>query len=564
MKKKFLGMSVGPLILMGLFIMIVCYTNITYLTINQLENALRGTAVATLAAYNQNSGLYMEGENGEIWKGGYNVSKSENLVDDIKNNSDMEVSFIYQDKRIMSSAKDANGNRILGSRVGKRVVEEVLNKGQEYFTGKVMIENQQYYGYYLPVKQADSNAETIGMIFVGTNKADKDLARNIMLFKIIGIIIIAVIGGIIFATFMAHSTSKALIKSIDVVKAVAVGRLDIEISAKDIRRKDEIGEIYRALLKLKKDLRELVSKLNMQATTLVTSSDGLKDMATTTTVNVRNVEEAVEHIAVGAMEHAKGVQKVSVNISEMGESILEIQEEIEVLNSKAQDMTESGDRAVVSINSLGEVNETVKQAIEKIYAQTQKTHLSSQKIKEAVKMIHAITRETDLLALNASIEAARAGEEGRGFAVVAAQIQKLANESNQSSNQIADIIEELNLDADSAVEIMNQVKEIISEQSREIIIADNMFGAVKQNIENVSYGMQQIREHTGDMEQRRKEIGEVVENLTAIAEEDAASTEETSSSTIEVATAMDRVSLEAKELKQIADQIAESLKIFKL
>ena len=69
MKKKFLGMSVGPLILMGLFIMIVCYTNITYLTINQLENALRGTAVATLAAYNQNSGLYMEGENGEIWEG---------------------------------------------------------------------------------------------------------------------------------------------------------------------------------------------------------------------------------------------------------------------------------------------------------------------------------------------------------------------------------------------------------------------------------------------------------------------------------------------------------------
>lgn len=73
---------------------------------DEVQDALKGTAAATLAAYDQNTGDYLESTNGDIWKGSYNISKSESLVDRIKENTGMDVTFFYGNKRIMTSALD--------------------------------------------------------------------------------------------------------------------------------------------------------------------------------------------------------------------------------------------------------------------------------------------------------------------------------------------------------------------------------------------------------------------------------------------------------------------------
>lgn len=98
--------------------------------IDQVKNSLKGTSIATLAAYDQNAGSYLEAENGDIWKGSYNISQSENLVDTIKSESGMEVTFFYGSKRIMTSALDKDGNRILGSPAGQVVTDQVLKKAK--------------------------------------------------------------------------------------------------------------------------------------------------------------------------------------------------------------------------------------------------------------------------------------------------------------------------------------------------------------------------------------------------------------------------------------------------
>ena len=92
---------------------------------NEIEEALRGTAAATLAAYDQNTGDYLKASNGDIWKGSYNISKSESLVDRIKENTGMDVTFFYGSERIMTSAVDSNGDRILDSVAGDVIVENV-------------------------------------------------------------------------------------------------------------------------------------------------------------------------------------------------------------------------------------------------------------------------------------------------------------------------------------------------------------------------------------------------------------------------------------------------------
>lgn len=105
------------------------------------------------------------------------------------------------------------------------------------------------------------------------------------------------------------------------------------------------------------------------------------------------------------------------------------------------------------------------------------------KIRAAVDLITSIAEETNLLSLNASIEAARAGEQGRGFAVVAGQIQKLAEQSNESAGSIADIIGELLKDSENSVHIMEEVQEIMNEQQEKLQATRRQFMEVGDGIE---------------------------------------------------------------------------------
>ncbi len=114
LRKKLILSALLPVFLLGAIVILIASTFVRRSLIGQVENSLRGTAVATLAAYDQNSGSYMKTTNGDIWKGNYNISQSQHLVDTIKESSGMEVTFFYGAERIMTSAVDAEGNRILG------------------------------------------------------------------------------------------------------------------------------------------------------------------------------------------------------------------------------------------------------------------------------------------------------------------------------------------------------------------------------------------------------------------------------------------------------------------
>lgn len=101
-KKKILMIAVGPVLMLGVISIFFISTQVRKAVTSEIEEALKGTAAATLAAYDQNAGDYIQSTNGDIWKGSYNISKSESLVDKIKSNSGMDVTFFYGDERIMT------------------------------------------------------------------------------------------------------------------------------------------------------------------------------------------------------------------------------------------------------------------------------------------------------------------------------------------------------------------------------------------------------------------------------------------------------------------------------
>lgn len=563
-KQKILSMAVIPVLLLGSISVFLTLTIVKNSLVDEIQEALKGTAAATLAAYDQNTGDYTEGSNGDIWKGGYNVSKSENLVDKIKANSGMDVTFFYGEKRIMTSALDANGERILGSPAGDKIVEKVLEGDEEYFSRAVSLDGTLAYGYYMPIYQNGTNQNPIGMIFVGTNKAEKDASINHLL-NVVGIAVFLVMAICIIVAFRsAASISKSMKISIGVAKTVAEGRLDVSVDEKLLSRKDEIGELSRVMAALQDTLRTTIQEISNNAKQLLEASETLGAAAEHTNITMQEVTNAVNLITESSNEQAENSRNTSEHMRIMGAGITETSSEVEVLDENAASMQKSSKNAADTLLKLCRINEEVEQFINQVQNQTNRTNESVQRIHEATEFITSIAEETNLLSLNAAIEAARAGESGRGFAVVADQIQKLAEQSNQSSKEIEDTTRTLMEDSAKAVEIMQQMQDVITSQNASVQDTQNIVTEVLDGISKSMKSIDLIKASTKHLEISRNEVVQAVGELSEIAQDNASSTRHTLDATQEVAGTFEQVSDSAGKLRRIADKLVGSIEYFKM
>ena len=505
-KKKILGITIAPVIILGLISMFLTTTMVRSAMLEEIEEALRGTAAATLAAYDQNTGDYLQTSNGDIWKGSYNISKSESLVDRIKGNTGMDVTFFYGDTRIMTSAVDAGGNRILNSKAGDRIVEKVLQGGESYFSHAVSIEGTLNYGYFIPVYQNGSTDEIIGMIFVGTDKQEKDAVIN----KILGTISMAVCAVMILCIAigmkLATSMSRNIRSSIEVVGKVADGDLNVWVEDKLLGRHDEIGDLSRVTITLRDAMKATIQEISQNAKRLLDASELLGTAADQTNGTMDHVRMAVNQIVENSTEQAQNSQNTSEHMRIMGENITETSAEVELLDDNAASMQQSSEKAAETLNNLRNINIEVERIIGEVQEQTNRTNDSVQKIHEATAFITSIAEETNLLSLNASIEAARAGESGRGFGVVADQIKKLSEQSNESSKEIEETAKTLSEDSAKAVEIMQQMQEIIMNQSASMQDTQKVVEEVIAQIGSSMQSIRQIKESTGHLENSRNEV----------------------------------------------------------
>ncbi len=337
-----------------------------------------------------------------------------------------------------------------------------------------------------------------------------------------------------------------------------------EIQLKLNMRKDETGSMSRAMTVLREELARIITDLKGQSEKLFAASDSLNQNAAETANTVEQVEKAVNEIAQGATSQAEETQKATENVILMGNMVEETSAQVKDLIGNATEMKNSGDEATSILEALDKINQRASSAIDIIYEQTNTTNESAMKIREATSLITSIAEETNLLSLNASIEAARAGEQGRGFAVVASQIQKLAEQSNESARQIEQIIDSLISDSEKAVATMDEVKEIMGTQSEHVGKTEEIFTLVKEGIDGSIDGVNKIADKTMQMDGARVNVVDVVQNLTAIAQENAASAEETSASVTEVSTIVYEISENASRLREIADDLEQNMRVFKI
>lgn len=563
LRVKLMTLSILPMLVIGAVIAAVTLEWLSSTIVDETENSLRSTAEAVLAAYDQNTGDYFQNENGDIWKGGYNVSKSEALLDKISNNTGMAVTFFYGSKRIVTSLKDKNGDRILGSEVGKTVQKKVLQNKKSFFTNGVSVDGKMYYGYYIPVSQNESK-DVVGMVFVGTPTAKVSQKINRMIVSFGIILLLALVATTVIVIYVAGRMIKRIKSGIQTLTDIAGGDLTTNVEKKYLNDSDEIGELIQSTQQLKTGLTDIISVLAQKTKQLGQSSNDINEMLEINMHEIDRMENAIEQISDGMNKQTKSADDASDGISTINNMIEKANTETKTLNISAKEMLQAGSEVSSTLDNLDAVNAEVLKAVEQIQQDTDLTNEAAEQIGKAVDVIMNIAEETNLLSLNASIEAARAGESGKGFAVVASQIQKLAEQSGESSEQINTIVNNLGSSSAKSVETMAYVREVIDKQSNDIVKTREIFGEVERGIDHSMDGILRIEQAIGNLEKAKGSIVELIAFLTQAtkeSKENAAVTLESAHSVKKSVTDMVQAS---NGVKEVAHDINDSVSTFRI
>lgn len=329
-------------------------------------------------------------------------------------------------------------------------------------------------------------------------------------------------------------------------------------------RKDEIGSISRNIVLMYENLRSIVKQIEQSSTTLSNNAGTLADQTMQLKRSSDEISTTMNDLSNAAMSQAGDTTTSANEIAKLDTLIVHNLTDTENLRGNAVEMDRVKNNGLTAIKDLIEKTARSRESIAIVREAMQQNNEQAQKIEATSQKINDIADQTNLLSLNAAIEAARAGEAGRGFAVVAEEIRGLAEETNNLTNEIGTIIQELLEKTADATQNMESMEKIFEEQERSVGDTKENFIQIEQCLESVQSSVDMLYESGNNMTGSKEIIVEMIEGISAASQENAAGSEEVLAAVETQDSVITDITGMTQNLSAVAEELMEQAHKFSL
>lgn len=493
------------------------------------------------------------------------------VVQDAENLQKIEQTYEEINKKTTEASKMSTVKQ------AKNLLDQISEKNYLYYTStnrlfnSLNMQNQKEFNTRLSqeLQPIEQEIHTFTKEFAQTQLKQRDQKisqlneeSNQLLLTLILVSAAIIVGFLVIGTRFVHRMTKPIVSVTHAARRMADG--DLTLEEIEVTSKNEIGQLGTAFNQMTAHLRQLILQVQNGSRQLADSAAQFEETISQTISASEQTSSSIEQVSEASREQSDAVGKVASAIQEVSTGMHNAAEHTSDVSGHSFSVTEKAEEGASLIQQFVKQMSSIKESVNEHHSTMANVQVQFTGIQDLLGNIHAIADQTNLLALNAAIEAARAGEHGRGFAVVADEVRKLAEESSQLTDQISQLLANVNKDTERSSQSMTKVERDVAEGVKVSQLSEQSFQEILESIRDISMKAEELSATTEQISASTEEISQTIGVIEEGAKRNSEETEYMSAAVEESLAANEEMKAAAEDLKTLSQSLKTSISSFKI